>query len=211
MPRAPRRHPGDLAQRHGASFFERQAQRLQITMDRGPPHHHSSGRQTIAQLLERQVRLGRYQVAHQLLMPGQGEGLVTAHRPRLNAASMLPTPHQLDRTALAHREPAGCRSPRQATLNCCDYPLSKIQGKWSGHPGWPPWSSPKLESHLKLKRNPFRVLLNGKRSSVARNAAAIVTGINSFAESLMPRGRCALPRMTTGTAIVLKPNSDCVA
>jgi hypothetical protein len=29
-------------------------------MDRGPAHRHPSGRQPIAQLLERQVRLGRY-------------------------------------------------------------------------------------------------------------------------------------------------------
>ena len=109
------------------SFFARQAERFQIAVDRRPAHLDPLDRQALLQLVERQVRLACHKASYQLLMRGQSVGLSRRRLCRRYAARAFPALHQLDRAALADREPLRCRSPRQTLPNRRNDPPAKIQ------------------------------------------------------------------------------------
>jgi hypothetical protein len=85
-------------------FFTRQAERLQVAVERRAPHRDPLDHQPIPQFVERVIWMARHQVAHQCPMSGEHERL-PGTLGRRHAPGSLPVPYKLDRAALADGEP----------------------------------------------------------------------------------------------------------
>src|ERR1700688_142223 len=120
-------------------------------------------RQAVLKFGQRDVRLPRNQLPHQILVRRQREILVAAELGRADAAGFPVKLEEADDRADA--DPALLRSFRDGSpaLNRPDHPPTQILRIWLRHPCWPP-PSRKLESYSRPYGNP-RFSLSGKRSS----------------------------------------------
>src|ERR1700675_4942188 len=150
-------------------FFKGQLQMMQKPGDRRLSNRDLLLCQSVLEFGQRDVRLLRYQLPHQILVRRQREILVAAEFGRLDAARLPVKLEEADDRTDAN--PALLRSFRDGgpTLDRPDHSPTQILRIRLRHSCWPP-PSRKLESCSRRYGNP-RFSLLGKRSK-ARSAAS---------------------------------------
>src|ERR1700681_2656795 len=134
-------------------FFKGQLQMMQKPGDRRLSDRDLPLRQSVLKFGQRDVRLPRYQLPHQILVRRQREILVAAELGRTDAARF---PVKLEETDdRTDADPALLRSFRDGSpaLDRPDHPPTQILRIWLRHRCWPP-PSRKLESYSHRHGNP---------------------------------------------------------
>src|SRR6266851_10009464 len=144
-------------------FFKGQLQMMQKPGDRRLSDRDLFLRQSIFEFGQRDVRLLRYQLPHQILVHRQRENFVAAEFGRVDAARLPVKLKEADHRADA--DPALLRSfrDRGPALDRLDHTPTQIRRIWLRHACRPP-PSRQLESYSRRYGNP-RFSLSGKRSS----------------------------------------------
>src|SRR3977135_685015 len=144
-------------------FFKGQLQMMQKPRDRRLSDRDLFLRQSIFEFGQRDVRLLRYQLPHQILVRRQREIFIAAEFGRVDAARLPVKLEEADDRADA--DPALLRGfrDRGPALDRLDHPPTQFLRIWLRHSCRPP-PSRKLESYSRRYGNP-RFSLSGKRSS----------------------------------------------
>src|SRR5712675_396932 len=145
-------------------FFKGQLQMMQKPRDRRLSDRDLFLRQSIFEFGQRDVRLLRYQLPHQILVRRQREIFIAAEFGRVDAARLPVKLEEADDRADA--DPALLRGfrDRGPALDRLDHTPTQIRRIWLRHSCRPP-PSRKLESYSRRYGNP-RFSLSGKRSNV---------------------------------------------
>src|SRR5712672_1767526 len=143
-------------------FFKGQLQMMQKPRDRRLSDRDLFLRQSIFEFGQRDVRLLRYQLPHQILVRRQREIFIAAEFGRVDAARLPVKLEEADDRADA--DPALLRGfrDRGPALDRLDHTPTQIRRIWLRHSCRPP-PSRKLESYSRRYGNP-RFSLSGKRS-----------------------------------------------
>src|SRR3979490_2519690 len=144
-------------------FFKGQLQMMQKPRDRRLSDRDLFLRQSIFEFGQRDVRLLRYQLPHQILVRRQREIFIAAEFGRVDAARLPVKLEEADDRADA--DPALLRGfrDRGPALDRLDHTPTQIRRIWLRHSCRPP-PSRKLESYSRRYGNP-RFSLSGKRSN----------------------------------------------
>src|SRR5476651_985896 len=144
-------------------FFKGQLQMMQKPGDRRLSNRDLLLCQSLLEFGQRDIRLLRYQLPHQILVRRQREILVAAEFGRVDAARLPVKLEEADDGTDA--DPALLRSfgDGGAALDRPDHSPAQIRRIWLRHSCWPP-PSRQLESYSRRYGNP-RFSLFGKRSN----------------------------------------------
>jgi hypothetical protein len=115
-------------------FFFRQPGGGEEAANPGPAGRDPFMRQPVAQLGDREVRLGRQQRAQSLAVRRERGPFPAPDPVRLDRAALVPALHQLDHEADADLELGRGRPPRYPALHRAHHPLAQIHRIRSCHP-----------------------------------------------------------------------------
>src|ERR1700704_5528346 len=169
-------------------FFKGQLQMMQKPGDRRLSNHDLLLRQSLLEFGQRDIRLLRYQLPHQILVRRQREILIAAKLGPADAARFPVKLEESDHRTDAHAALLGSFRDGSPALDRRDHPPTQILRIWLRHPCWPP-PSRKLESYSPRYGNP-RFRLSGKRSNERRQRF----GIPAWARAIEYCDFCHLAR-----------------
>src|SRR6266576_5721831 len=144
-------------------FFKGQLQMMQKPRDRRLSDRDLFLRQSIFEFGQRDVRLLRYQLRHQILVRRQREIFIAAEFGRVDAARLPVKLEEADDRADADPALLGGFRDRGPALDRLDHTPTQIRRIWLRHSCRPP-PGRKLESYSRRHGNP-RFSLSGKRSN----------------------------------------------
>src|SRR5882757_878255 len=161
-------------------FFKGQLQMMQKPRDRRLSDRDLFLRQSIFEFGQRDVRLLRYQLPHQILVRRQREIFIAAEFGRVDAARLPVKLEEADDRADA--DPALLRGfrDRGPALDRLDHTPTQIRRIWLRHSCRPP-PSRKLESYSRRYGNP-RFSLSGKRSKQWRKRSSLRSPFHARAD-----------------------------
>src|SRR3981189_3172325 len=186
-------------------FFKGQLQMMQKPRDRRLSDRDLFLRQSIFEFGQRDVRLLRYQLPHQILVRRQREIFVAAEFGRVDAARLPVKLEEADDRADA--DPALLRGfrDRGPALDRLDHTPTQIRRIMLRHSCRPP-PSRKLESYSRRYGNP-RFSLSGKRSS-ATNEAIMRAKSRTQLFEMVCEAAANGGKFTSTTISLANPDSD---